>query len=147
MVNIGSYIDPRLVLFSEAQTREEAIGSLVDLLDQSGKLHDKEAFYQAVLQREKLVSTGIGMGVAFPHAKLPGYEEFFIAIGILSKPIDWQSIDRIPIRIIFLIGGPADKQTEYLQLLSQLTLLIKNEQIRKKMLTVNSAEGIIQLLK
>lgn len=147
MVDVVSYMDPRLVLFSETESREEALKSLVDLLDHAGKLHDKETFYQAVLQREKLVSTGIGMGVAFPHAKLPGYEEFFIAIGVFSHGIDWQSLDRIPIRLIFLIGGPSDKQTEYLQLLSQLTQLIKNDQIRKKMLTLKSPEDIIQLLK
>jgi PTS system nitrogen regulatory IIA component len=147
MVDIASYMDPRLVLFSEAESREDALKSLVDVLDQAGKLHDKEAFYQAVLQREKLVSTGIGMGVAFPHAKLPGYEEFFIAIGVFTKGIDWQSLDRIPIRLIFLIGGPSNKQTEYLQLLSQLTQLIKNEPIRKKMLTLNAPEEIIRLLK
>ena len=147
MVDVASYMDPRLVTHLDSTSREEAIKILVDKLDETGKLLDKSKFHQAILEREKLVSTGIGMGVALPHAKLSGYEEFFIAIGLASSGIEWPSLDHLPIRQIFLIGGPDHKQTEYLQILSQLTSLIKNEQIRKKMLTLNSPQDIIELFK
>jgi len=71
-----------------------------------------------MLEREKIVSTGIGMGVAIPHAKLTSVEDFFIAIGILSKGVQWNALDGGPVRLIFMIGGPDDKQTAYLQILS-----------------------------
>ena len=145
MTEVASYMDPDLVLFLNASSREEAIQSLIDKLNAKGKLKNKELFSQAIFAREALVSTAIGMGIAIPHAKLSGYEEFFIAIGILSKGVDWKAIDHLPVRLIFLIGGPEHKQTEYLKLLSGITLLIKNDEIRKKMLALNSPIDIIGL--
>lgn len=145
MVTISKYLDPRLVAFLEADTRDEAIKTLVNMVNQTGRLPDKMAFYDAIIEREKIVSTGIGMGAAIPHAKLAALDDFFIAIGILRKGIDWNALDGSSVRLIFLIGGPDDKQTEYLRILSSLTQVIKNDQLRKKMLTVNSPEDIIQL--
>lgn len=145
MIKISDYLDPRLVVFLEVDTRDEAIKILIDNIHATGKLQDKYAFYEAIIERERIVSTGIGMGTAIPHAKLTSYEEFFIAIGILRKGLDWNALDGSPVRIIFLIGGPDDKQTEYLQILSKLTQSIKDDQLRKKMLTLNSPEDIINL--
>lgn len=145
MKKIAKYLDPNLVAFLDVDTRDEALIALVDLVDQAGYLHDKQAFYQFILEREKIVSTGIGMGVAIPHAKLSDYDNFFIAIGISSKPIYWNALDGSPVRIIFMIGGPDDKQTEYLQILSRLTDAIKDEERRKKLLTLNTPTAIIQL--
>lgn len=147
MIKISKYLDPRLVAFLDASSRDEAIRSLVDVVQQAELLQDKHSFYEAIIEREKIVSTGIGMGVAIPHAKLTAYDDFFIAIGILRKGLDWNALDHTPVRVIFLIGGPDDKQTEYLRILSSLTHVIKDEQIRKKMLTMNSADAIIELFK
>ncbi|MBS4170140.1 Uncharacterized protein NEOC95_000860 [Neochlamydia sp. AcF95] len=147
MIKISKYLDSRNILFMSAEDRDEALHTIVENLHQNRFLHDKEAFYQAILEREKVVSTGIGMGVAIPHAKLKGYESFFIAIGILQKGVDWNSLDGSPVRIIIMIGGPDDKQTEYLQILSALTIAVKDENRRKKMLTLNSAEAIMTLFK
>ncbi len=138
-------MDPELVAFLDADRRDEAIKALIDKIYRAGKLQDKSSFYEAIIEREKIVSTGIGMGAAIPHAKLPLYEDFFIAIGILRKGLDWKAVDGTPVRVIFLIGGPDDKQTEYLQILSILTVAITDEQLRKKMLTLNSPEDIIGL--
>ena len=140
-------MDPKHVVFLDVETRDDALQAMTNVLFQSGKLEDPAAFYKAIIDREKIVSTGIGMGVAIPHAKLHGYDEFFVAIGILSKGIDWNALDGAPVRLIFMIGGPDDKQTEYLQILSRLTQAIKNESTRKKMLTLNSASAIIELFR
>lgn len=147
MKNLSNYMNKDLVLFLNSGSRNEAIQSLVDAIHSVHGLSDPSGFYQAILDREKLVSTGIGMGVSLPHAKMADYNSFFIAIGILNKGVDWNAIDHSPVRLIFMIGGPDDKQTEYLQILSRLTLLIKKEEIRKKMLTLNSQEAIIELFK
>jgi PTS system nitrogen regulatory IIA component len=142
---ISKYLDPKCVISLDVDDRDGALKKLVDVLDIQGKLKDKDAFYHAIVEREKIVSTGIGMGVAVPHAKLPGYETFFIAIGVHQKGISWDSIDGMPVRVVFMIGGPDDKQAEYLQLLSRLTLAIKDEEKRKKMLHLRTAEDIIAL--
>lgn len=144
---ISKYLNPNLVKLLDVDDRDSALQTLVDVLDEQGKLKDKDAFYKAILEREQIVSTGIGMGVAVPHAKLSGYETFFIAIGIHPKGIAWEALDGIPVRLVFMIGGPDDKQTEYLQLLSYLTLAIKDEERRKKILQLTKPEDIIALFR
>jgi len=138
-------MDADLVVFVNANTRDEALKQLVNRIFEVGQLTDKEAFYEAIIEREKIVSTGIGMGVAIPHAKLSSYDHFFIAIGVLQKPVEWQALDGAPVRLIFMIGGPDDKQTEYLQILSHLTRAIKDEEKRKKILNLNNPKAIIEL--
>lgn len=145
MIHIARYLDPKLILFLNVKTRDEALHALIDQLAAVGKLPQKELFYNAIMEREEIVSTGIGMGVAIPHAKLNDYDDFFICIGVLSKGVDWHAMDGVPVRLIFMIGGPDDKQTEYLQILSRLTVALKDEERRKKMLTLNSPDAIIEL--
>lgn len=136
---------PKHVVFLTAESRDDALQKLVHQLHEQGEVEDEKMFLQAIIEREKIVSTGIGMGVAIPHAKFPTFNHFFIAIGILRKPIDWHALDRAPVRIVFMIGGPDDKQTEYLQILSGLTQMIKDEGKRKKLLTLEEPAAIIEL--
>jgi PTS system nitrogen regulatory IIA component len=143
---ISIYLDPHLISFTQATARDEAIGELVDILHVAHKLHNRDAFYHAVLEREKIVSTGIGLGVAIPHAKLKGYSEFFIAVGIQKlEGIEWNALDGSPVRLIFLIGGPDDRQTEYLKILSRLTEAIKHPERRKKLLLAKTPREVIDL--
>jgi PTS system nitrogen regulatory IIA component len=127
-------------------TRDSAIHALIDLLDQEGHLPEKLAFQKAIFAREQLVSTGIGMGVAIPHAKLTELNDFFIVIGIQSKKgLDWNALDKAPVRLIFMIGGPEDRQTEYLQILSLLTSAIRDVELRKKLLNARSSKEALEL--
>lgn len=143
--DIASCIQQDAVIFLEASSRNEAISMLIEKLSESKNLIAKDEFHQAILEREKVASTGIGRGVAMPHAKLPVYNEFFIAIGVLKDPVNWDSMDGLPVKLIFLIGGPDDKQTHYLKLLSQLTLYLRDEERRKKLLTLTAPEQIIKV--
>lgn len=143
---ISKYLDERLVVFLEVEERNRAIQEMVDLLDRVGKLPDPPAFHRAILEREKIVSTGIGMGVAVPHAKLEGYTDFFIAIGIQEKKgIEWQALDSAPVHLVFMIGGPEKSQAEYLHLLSDLTTAVKDPERRKKLLRTTRPQQVIQL--
>lgn len=143
---IANYLDSRLIAFLDVGDRDGVIHALVDRLDRLGKLPDKEAFRRAIFEREKLVSTGIGMGVALPHAKFKGFPDFFIAIGVLAKQgVDWHALDQAPVRLVFMIGGPDDKQTQYLQILSQLTSVIRDPDFRKKLLHAETIEEVFHL--
>ena len=146
IVTISNYLDARLISFLDVSARDDAIDQLVSSLERSNKLQDSTGFYHAILEREKIVSTGIGLGVAIPHAKLKGYPDFFIAVGIQKKEgIEWNALDGGLVRLIFLIGGPEDKQTEYLKILSHLTMAIKNEERRKKLLKAKTPKEVIDL--
>ncbi len=147
MVNVTKYLDPKLIAFLSKDTRDNVIKSLVSLLKKENKIDEESHLFDAIIEREKIVTTGIGMGVAIPHAKLQDYDDFFIAVGILDNGVEWDALDGNPVRLVFLIGGPDDKQTEYLQILSSLTLALKDPQRRKKMLTADSAEQVVKLFK
>jgi len=143
---ISKYLNERLVVFLDVDERNRAISEMVGVLDQAGKLRDPQAFHRAILEREKIVSTGIGMGVAIPHAKLEGYTDFFIAIGIQErKGIEWQALDSAPVHLIFMIGGPEKSQIEYLHILSDLTTAVKDAERRKKLLRTSKPNQVVEL--
>jgi PTS system nitrogen regulatory IIA component len=145
-INLSNYLEPQLVAFLNVENRNQALSTLVDTLDKAGKLLDKQAFYQAVLEREKIVSTGIGIEVAIPHAKLDGYDDFFIAIGVQKqRGLEWNAIDGVPVRLIFMIGGPENRQTQYLKILSLITMAIKDEERRKKVLKAQTAKEVVDV--
>lgn len=146
-IKISDYLDLNLISFIDKGTRDEAIFDLVDALYKASTIEDRDLFLNAIMEREKIVSTGIGMGVAIPHAKLSHLKKFFIIIGIQKdRAIEWNSIDKIPVRLIFMIGGPEDRQNEYLQILSHLTKIIKDESLRKRLVSCVSKEQVIKLL-
>ncbi|MBM3207187.1 MAG: PTS sugar transporter subunit IIA [Chlamydiae bacterium] len=145
-MTISKYLDSRLIVFLDEPKRDNAIEVLINELEKVGKLKDKKTFYNAILDREKIVSTGIGIGIAIPHAKLEGYDDFFIAVGIQKKKgINWNSLDGSEVKLIFMIGGPDNRQTEYLKILSKLTQAVKDEERRKKLLKCNSPNEVIDL--
>ncbi|MCX6994601.1 MAG: PTS sugar transporter subunit IIA [Chlamydiae bacterium] len=98
------------------------------------------------MDREELVSTGLGMGVAVPHAKVSILSDFFIAIAVLKKGVDWGALDKAAVRLVVMIGGPANRPGDYLQILSRITLTLKAEELRKKILQLTDAQEIIDLL-
>lgn len=140
--------DPELVFFIDNPVgRDALIFKLTEELASKGKITAQAPFYNAVLEREKLTSTGIGHGIAIPHAKLADLGEFFIAVAILrEKGIDWGAIDGSEVRIVLLIGGPIDRQADYLHILSEITQVIQKEGIREKLLLCHSGEDIVKYL-
>lgn len=143
----ADYIDSRFIQFLTPEKRDEVITALVESPSRLELIPSKESFIAAVLEREEIVSTGIGMGVAIPHAKLHNIESFFISVGILSQGIDWKAMDGRPVRLVFLIGGPINKQSEYLKILSSLTMCIKEENVRKNLLNSTTKEEVVIALK
>jgi PTS system nitrogen regulatory IIA component len=142
---IFDFLKEGVVSFLSVSDRDKALRELVHSLKEADKIQDEDHFYEAILKREKIVSTGIGMGVAIPHAKLGEFQEFFIAVGIQKEGIEWDAFDGAPVRFIFMIGGPANRQTDYLKILSGLTMAIKDEKRRKNLLKTKTHEEIIHL--
>ena len=144
---LSDLIKKENVVFLETIDMVDTIEVLTENAINNQKIKDKESFKNAVLEREELVSTGIGLGVALPHTKSKDIEEFFIVIGINKEGIDWDAIDRNPVGIVFLIGGPEaeNSQKEYLQIVSKLMLLIKNKERRISLLNSENAQEIADI--
>lgn len=143
-IDIHSYICKEHIAFLDGVTREEALKTLVDLLQP--ELEVVEPFYEEVIQRESIVSTGIGMGVALPHARTHRLEDFVTVIGISrEKGIKWDAIDGVDVRLVFLVGGPEEAPKEYLTLLSQLTSLLKDEKFRSDLLKAKNVQSVVNI--
>jgi nitrogen PTS system EIIA component len=129
------------VCILHAKTKEEAIAELVEELDV-----DHKRVYEAIMHREKVISTGIGIGIAIPHAKISGILEFSVVIGIIQhEGINWDAIDHLPVKLVMLICGPDDRHKEYLSLLSELTKKIKLESVRQALFSCKNREEVVKI--
>ena len=144
-MNIYSSLDKNRIIFSTAANKDLVLDELVRNAFENGVLEKPDEFRNALKARENIVSTGIGLGVAVPHAKLPDIKAFFTSIAILKDKVDWDAIDQALVNIVFLIGGPDNQQTEYLKLLSKIILLIKNPGRRNTLLKCKTQEETLAL--
>lgn len=145
---LSDYLSVEDIIFLQEDHRDAAIKTLVDHLCSHKPGIHKQNFFEAVISREKIVSTGIGNGVAIPHAKLDDLNDFILAIGIHKQEgIDWNSLDDMPVKVIFLIGGPSLDQKKYLKILSHLTMLLKEERFRKALFFYKDPEEILKIFK
>lgn len=130
----------------EGRDKEAVITELIDLLDASGALQDRNVALDAVLTRERIQSTGTGAGIAIPHGKCKAVKEVVMAIGIAHKPIEFDSIDGQPVKILFLLVSPADQTGPHIQALAGISKLMLNEPFRHKLEQAESADAVYELL-
>jgi PTS system nitrogen regulatory IIA component len=142
-MRILDYLFESSVLFLDNNNKNEVLASMVAHAAASGLILEETTFREAIFERESIMSTGIGLQVAIPHAKLPNIEEFFVIPAILSQDSNWDAIDKKPVRLVFLIGGPTDRQTDYLMILSKITLVIKNPARRKALMAAKDAKAVL----
>ena len=101
----------RIVLNLKAQTKEDALRALTDVLYDTGALSDKEGFLSDVLAREAVSTTGIGNQIAIPHGKSSNVKETTVAIGRLQTETEWQSVDDKPVKLIVLLAVNENDKT------------------------------------
>ena len=131
------------IAWLESPTKEDALRALVDLIAKSAGLTRPEDIYQAILERERLLSTGIGLNLAIPHAKLPGVKDFVVGLGIHRKGLAFESLDDKPVNLLVMIIGPNFHQEEYLKVLSRVTAFLKEN--REKILSLAAPEEVYAL--
>lgn len=138
---------PDLVVFMDCSTKMEAIDKLAACL--ADKLDDINHYElaAAILKRESLMSTGIGMGIGVPHVRLPKIRTMKMAVGISSKGLtDYESIDDEPVRLVFLIAAGQDQHVQYLKLLAKVSSHLKNEDYRKKLLKASDKNEVYKII-
>src|SRR5690606_31889733 len=102
----------------KVSTKMEAIDSLIDLLASSVSSDLLKKIRVAVKERESIMSTGVGKGLAIPHAKVAGLASNLAAFAILDEQINYDSIDQQPVKMIFLMVGPTTQNSEHIKMLS-----------------------------
>ena len=130
----------------QISNKEEAIDHLVNLLDQSGKLNDKEIYKESVLNREAQSTTGIGDGVAIPHGQSEGVKTAGLSAMVVKEGLDFKSLDGQPTYLFFMIGAPKDSEGAHLQALAQLSTLLMEEDFRNALINASSKEEFLKLI-
>ncbi|MBI4582480.1 MAG: PTS sugar transporter subunit IIA [Planctomycetes bacterium] len=143
MKSLSRLLTKERILWLESHTKEEALRAMVENISQTAGLSPIEDIYKAILDREKLLSTGFGLGLAIPHAKLPGIKDFAVGLGIHRRGLEYESLDDKPVHILVMIVGPNSHQEEYLQVLSRVTSFLKDN--RENLLNFKDSEEIYQL--
>lgn len=130
----------------EKNTKTDVIKELVEVLTQHQAIRKSDGIIQAVFDREEIMTTGVGNGVAIPHCKHKESRNFAIALGVHPQGIDFDSIDKKPAQIIFLLVGPEDQPGTHIKLLSRISRIISKDEVREKVLACNTPAELFDLL-
>jgi len=127
-------------------SKNGVISELVDLASRSKLVKDGSELLKDILEREKLVTTGVGYGVAFPHAKSKAVKGIVIAFGRSKGGVDFDSMDKKPVHLFFLIAAPEDAIGAHLNVMARLSYLMKSEKNREKLIKIKSPKELLEVL-
>ncbi|WP_300642499.1 fructose PTS transporter subunit IIA, partial [uncultured Helicobacter sp.] len=135
-----------ICLNAKADTKSEAIAQGVELMSKSGNLLDSQSYMQAVLKREEEGSTGIGEGIAIPHAKSSSVKSATLSAMVFPDGVEFDSLDGEKVRLLFMIAAPEGKNEAHLEILSQLSTLLMQGDFVANLLKAKSAEEFSQII-
>ena len=131
----------------KAKQKEDVINELINLFITDSRVVDIEKVRDSVLEREKIMSTGVGKGFAIPHGKTGAVNEIIAAFGKTNTPIEYQSLDNKPVNIVFLLVGKDNLISTHIKLLSRISRMMNNDDFREKLLNAGSSDEIFELFK
>jgi mannitol/fructose-specific phosphotransferase system IIA component (Ntr-type) len=142
MIKLSKFCEDDVISFNlKGETKE-----LVEIGSRSKMVKNKEELLKAVLEREKLVTTGVGYGIAFPHAKTRAVKGIVIAFGRKNEGVDFDAMDRKSVYLFFLIAAPEDAIGAHLNVMAKLSYLMKSEKNRQRLMKAKYKEDLIEVL-
>jgi mannitol/fructose-specific phosphotransferase system IIA component (Ntr-type) len=147
MFKLADLIVKERIVELKGTSKDEVLKEMVEALAKAPEVADKEAFYRAILDRETILSTGIGLGIAVPHAKISTVKGIVAALGKTKKGISYGALDDQPVHIVVMIGASDSQQSDYIRALARVTLLLKNEKIRQAIVGAETTDAVYDILK
>ena len=126
--------------------KKNVLDELSSFLEDEGEITDKESLLAALIEREKLGSTGIGENVAIPHAKISEIDKIITVFGRSKNGVEFESLDQKPVNFIFLVIAPENSTSQHLKALARISRLFKNPSLRESVLRTNEADQIYSIL-
>ena len=147
-MKISDILTENLVVIGlEGDSKDEIINSMIDVVSASTKVLDKDKVREAILEREKIMSTGVGNGFAIPHGKTDAVSDIVAAFAVTANPIDYHSLDEKPVRLVFLLVGKDNMVGPHIKLLSRISRLMNKEEFRKRLLELKSSKEVLDMFK
>ena len=130
----------------KADNKKAAIDELVDLVNASGNLSDKEAYKKGIIAREEQSTTGIGEGIAIPHAKTSAVKKACLGAAVSKAGVDYESFDGSLAHLFFMIAAPDGANNTHLEVLSRLSTILMDEDFRKKLMNAHTVDEFLSLI-
>jgi mannitol/fructose-specific phosphotransferase system IIA component (Ntr-type) len=141
------HTDVHYIKWLTSQKKLDAIRELAEVFTGSEPCPDVDGLIAALTEREEIMSTGIGFGIAIPHARISSVKEMVFAIGISKEGIEFDSFDGSPVRLVILVAAGVQQHREYLKLLSRIMTVIKQGDNKDRIMNASSPEEIINIFK
>jgi len=130
----------------QGETKEDIIRELVDVVPMGHVVTDKEKVLMAVLEREKIMSTGIGDGIAIPHGKSDAVSQLAAALGTQRRGVDFEALDGEPAFVFFLLVSPAKVSGPHIKALARISRLLKNDDFKKKLSAATTPAEVLSVI-
>ena len=130
----------------DSYDKKNVLDELSSFLEDEGEITSKENLLTALIEREKLGSTGIGENVAIPHAKISEIDKIITVFGRSKNGVEFESLDQKPVNFIFLVIAPENSTGQHLKALARISRLFKNPSLRESVLRTNEADQIYSIL-
>ena len=128
------------------KNKAEAIDMLVELMDKTGNLNDKDGYKEAILAREDLSTTGIGDGIAIPHGKTKAVKNASLAAAVSKEGVDYDALDGMPSHLFFMIAAPEGENEVHLEVLARLSTILMDEEFRKSLINAKDKKEFLNLI-
>jgi fructose-specific phosphotransferase system IIA component len=131
----------------EARTKDDLLRELVGVIVQTDGVDDPQDVLRAVREREAVLSTGIGNGVAIPHGKSSAVPRLRMAAGLSREPVDFDALDGQPVNLFFLLVGPESAAGSHIKALSRISRLVRKESVRGRLAAARDANEFFEALR
>ncbi len=145
-MKLVNYLKPEnIAVGMTAVSKEELLGKMVDLAAKNPHVLDKAKVKTAILERERIMSTGVGKGFAIPHGKTDSVNDIVLAFATMAEPIDYAAMDNEPVRLVLLLVSRDSDVGSRLKLLSRASKVMNSDVARKSLIEAKTADEILAI--
>jgi fructose-specific phosphotransferase system IIA component len=145
-MKVSELLKPEFIIPDlKGETKEEVINELIDLFKSDPRIEDIEKVRSAVIEREKIMSTGVGKGFAIPHGKTNAVKEIIGAFGRIKDGVDYEALDGNPVTLVFLLVGKDNLISTHIKLLSRISRLMNKDDFRHRLIWAENSDEILKL--
>lgn len=146
VMKLITYLRPEYIEIGViARSKDELIERMVEIASKNPNVLDKEKVRTAIIERERIMSTGVGKGFAIPHGKTDAVSDIVLAFGITAEPVDYASMDNEPVRLVLLLVSRDSDVGLRLKLLSRASKVMNSDPARKALLEAKTPEEVLAI--
>lgn len=147
MILVELLAEDRIRVPLSARTKDAVLEELVELAARDHDAAVRRAILASVRERESVLSTGVGSGVAIPHGKTPLVDQLIVAAGVTATPIEFDALDGKPVELFFLLIGPESASGAHVKTLSRISRLLRREPLRNALRAAGSADEFLGIVR